>query len=134
MTGEGDNGRLGGEGEGFFFLKLVLRCFVVSGVRIGLFDGFTVWRCQQGCLKGAWAENCVFVLWLGRIYGGQHWPSPFFAINPLHFTYSKLKRWAMKLQEFDSGMCSISWVKPLSSLITVSSAYGCILLCESEGE
>ena len=22
---------------------------------------FAVWRCQQGCFEGAWAENCVFV-------------------------------------------------------------------------
>ena len=33
--------------------------------------------------KVAWAEKCVYVLWLGGIDVGQHWSSPFFAA--VHF-------------------------------------------------
>ena len=32
------------------------------GYRVGRCGGFTVCRCQQGFLKVAWAESCVFVM------------------------------------------------------------------------
>ena len=33
------------------------------------------------------SSSCLSVVpWLGGMYGGQHWPSPFVAANSLHFS------------------------------------------------
>ena len=96
MGGGGDGGEGGGwlfeEGWGrcFCYLSFFSDVFEFAGIRflVDCFGVFAVWRCQQGCLKVPGLKTVFLFCWLGGIYGGQHWPSPFFAVNftSLHFT------------------------------------------------
>ena len=67
------------------FLLIVLRCFwmfVFTGIRLWLVV-VLVCRDQQGCFGGCLGWIMFFLLWLGGIFGGQYWPSPFFAVSSL---------------------------------------------------
>ena len=56
----------------------------------------------------------MFLLcWLGGIYGGQHWPSPFFAVISLHSRVQELRElralacivvdWSLEVQAIDGA-------------------------------
>ena len=65
----------GGGGEMCFLIAKAVRMFLgFVGFRVGRCGGVMVGRCQQGSLKVAWAESCVFVMlawrdiwWSGRV-------------------------------------------------------------------